>query len=849
MRDRKVSGLAAGFQRIASRALRFNRGRRSGRQPRSLAGRLECLEARLALAGDSAASGLAQLQPAAAVYFSDSLIGPTPIVFTESQIVGNEIPSFVIQAVANGVVEKWDASTETWLTLSTTPTTSNPTVLLNMLNTLWVQPGDRLRWIPGSVTGSPTERAFEIIGWDDGVAPPPIEPTAPTAVQDLAITATGEGELTLSWNKPASGDPTRYTVTSYGINESSVVITPDTSLVFAGLSPSVAHVFSVTASNATGTGPMELAEKSANENVASQPTGLLATPGPDAGQMTLSWQPPEDDGGSSVIFYTATIYQGGQQQTITTSSTSHTFTEQRADGGPLLFRVRAVTFAGKGLPASLAVAADGVPLPLPPSNPYMGLEGTSTMHANAASSDATVFSGPGASNLEFVKNFDLNATMPSILMAENGALVCVGVGTSIANAQTPIVMLLSPKTLEVLDQVKLVKPQSGNLAGGLYNYLDQNGRLVLVNADGYLQWYSNNYDAATDTGTLTLEQQVDIGQPMVVGLVPDYEGRIWFATQGSLSTLEPPAVMGFYDPSNGQTKTFSLPAGEMVANSISSSPAGVAVATTTAVSLFKADEQGEIQQVWRQVYENSGDRKPGQLSPGTGSTPVFFGPSTGYEYLVITDNATAPGTDNKTPAEHVNIYDVSTGSLVAQADFLTPTNSGTENAPIAVGDQVFVPSTYGYWYPPPSETPSNSVPTLQDAPFVGGVQGMTLASGGTVLQTNWGATNTVPSSALPRLSLADNLIYTIIVDSEKSDATNQTTASYSFAAIDAATGDIVGVPLPLGSNTFHGDYPSYLNTSQYTWNTLQMTGVISPSGVFYQGTAAGVFMVRQRQAT
>ena len=106
MRDRKVSGLAAGFQRIASRALKFNRGLRSGRQPGSLAGSLECLEARLALAGDSAASGLAQLQPAAAVYFSDSLIGPTPIVFTESQIVGNEIPSFVIQAVANGVVEK-----------------------------------------------------------------------------------------------------------------------------------------------------------------------------------------------------------------------------------------------------------------------------------------------------------------------------------------------------------------------------------------------------------------------------------------------------------------------------------------------------------------------------------------------------------------------------------------------------------------------------------------------------------------------------------------------------------------------------------------------------------------------
>jgi hypothetical protein len=248
------------------------------------------------------------------------------------------------------------------------------------------------------------------------------------------------------------------------------------------------------------------------------------------------------------------------------------------------------------------------------------------------------------------------------------------------------------------------------------------------------------------------------------------------------------------------------------------------------------------------VYENSGVRKPGQLSPGTGSTPVFFGPTTGYEYLVITDNATAPNTGNQTPAENVNVYSVADGTRVAQTGFLTPSNAGTENAPIAFGHRVFVPSTYGYWYPSPSETGA-AVP--QSAAFAGGFQGMTLAAGGTSLNTTWGPANTVPSSALPRLSLADNLIYTVLASSttQGSGQSTQTTVAYSFAAIDADTGAIVGTPLPLGSNTFSGSAPDYRDTANYTWNTLQMTGVISPSGVFYQGTAGGIVMVRRQQAT
>jgi len=159
---------------------------------------------------------------------------------------------------------------------------------------------------------------------------------------------------------------------------------------------------------------------------------------------------------------------------------------------------------------------------------------------------------------------------------------------------------------------------------------------------------------------------------------------------------------------------------------------------------------------------------------------------------------------------------------------------------------LFVPSSFGYWYPPPSET---GPATPANAPFAGGVQAMTLAADGASLTTDWGPANTVPSSALPRLSLADNLIYTVLANSTTNGSGNsmQTTVSYSFAALDPDTGAIVGTQLPLGSNTFSGSTPDYRDTSSYTRNTLQMTGVISPKGVFYQGTAGGLFMVWRKQ--
>jgi len=225
---------------------------------------MERLEERRLLAADSGGAASATLEPSAAVYVGNSLIsGPSPIVFSESQIIGHEVPSFVISAIASGVVEKFEPASGGWVPVSLTPNTSNPAVLMQMLNTCWIQPGDRIRWIPETDGGGLSERAFEVIGWDDGVAPPPVDPSAPAAVEELAVSMTGIGELTLSWNPPATGSPTSYSVTRLNVPESTITVTGETSLVVSGLSPLREHFFSVTASNDVGAGPAVMVQSQA----------------------------------------------------------------------------------------------------------------------------------------------------------------------------------------------------------------------------------------------------------------------------------------------------------------------------------------------------------------------------------------------------------------------------------------------------------------------------------------------------------------------------------------------------------------------------------------------------------
>jgi hypothetical protein len=456
------------------------------------------------------------------------------------------------------------------------------------------------------------------------------------------------------------------------------------------------------------------------------------------------------------------------------------------------------------MPASLAAMIFAVNMSaqnFPPPNPYMGPDGTSTMHANAASSDATFYPGPGSGPVSYNPQ-TYGAAFASILMASDGMLMCVA--TKIVN-RTPYVYLIDPVTLSNKAEMELVKSTTSDLAGGIYSYLDNNSNLVLVNANGDLQRISHSQES-NGTWQLTVQESVPIGYPDVVGLVPDYSGNVWFATaQGTNAGAG--AVVGYYSPFSKQTFSFQLPAGEQVANSISSSPNGVAVASTAALYMFNANaDNGSVTNNWRTTYDRGPARKPGQLSWGTGSTPSFFGPTTGFEYLTITDNAA--------PQENILVLNATNGALIGSAPFLTSgVNSGTENAAIAISNSIYLSSTYGYGYPPGAASgPSDP----SSAPFVGGMQRVDVLPDGSGLTNVW-MNQTLPSAAVPRLSTSDNLIYTVTY------STN--TGIYSFVTVDPTDGSVLS------------------STNVGTANTLQMVGVIGPNGVLYQGTETGLFSV------
>ena len=201
---------------VLMRGLFQNRFRRASPvRRRSLAGSpvtsLEKLEPRLALAGDVSRP---LLESATRLYMDPSMHGPQPVMMSKSQVVGHDVKSFVISRVpAGSVVEKLDTATNTWVDVSTKPTSSNPRELLQLLKNRLIQQGDSLRWTPKAGVESSVQQAFEMIGWDDGSELLGVSAEAPSAVQNLEVSPTGVGELTVTWEAPATGDATSYSIT------------------------------------------------------------------------------------------------------------------------------------------------------------------------------------------------------------------------------------------------------------------------------------------------------------------------------------------------------------------------------------------------------------------------------------------------------------------------------------------------------------------------------------------------------------------------------------------------------------------------------------------------------------
>jgi len=441
---------------------------------------------------------------------------------------------------------------------------------------------------------------------------------------------------------------------------------------------------------------------------------------------------------------------------------------------------------------------------LKPFNPFMADGGAATGHDDSYSSDVSTATGPGsgALKIEFTRS---DLLCPTLVLDKKGFVVAYCVDPSTKRAQ---VRLLAPDTLSILTSLEL--PTSGRL-GGFHMYVDPQDAVLLGAGNNHLlrlvhsadirrRWQLRivkDWDLSADIARHCGGQHCDY----LESVTPDWSGRIWFATEGG--------VVGTVDPQGGTIRSMPLPQGERITNSISSSPDGVAVASDHALYLLVAGADGTPLVAWREDYDRGTKIKPGQLTHGSGSTPVFFGRE-GHPYLAIVDNADSQ--------EHLRVYRVKAASegkrLVCEVPLFNAEASAAEGAPIAIGNSVVIENTFGYDYTDYAGARVRSLP--------GGLTRIDVRTDGSGCDLIW--SNPITGSAVPKLSLRDGYIYAV----ERTLV--GMVPEYTFLAIDFRTG---------------GTRREQLLGSSYAFDTFQLPGVIAPHGLYYQPTVAGIIQVRR----
>lgn len=449
-------------------------------------------------------------------------------------------------------------------------------------------------------------------------------------------------------------------------------------------------------------------------------------------------------------------------------------------------------------------------------NPYLGINSLATMHGDAQSSDATPFAGPGdpgvggSWKVTFTNHW---AACPTILAGQDGyiqALMTQFLGSD-AKLRKPKLAIIEPASGAQLGAIEI---PTGALLGGVYAYLDADSNLVMVDGTNALTWISHSQDGMK----VWVSRRIDLTDAMklepkdhVVGIVPDWHGRIWVASERG--------VVGLIDPKRNVvrlTKLQQYSPAERIDNSISACPQGVSIITSHGIYMLGADAStSKPRIIWSHSYDRGTKQKPGQLSHGSGATATFFGPN-GSDYVMLSDNA-----DRQ---EKLIVYRSADGSAVGEGPLFTPGASGTENSMIGVQNSIVGACTFGYPYAQYPDT--KPAYRAQVAPGMERWDVNDEASGITLKWRN----NGIYSAAVPRLSTADNLIYTC--ERPRGPAGVLTGPVVYACAIDMDSGRVVHRQrLPRLANLLAGGDPS------------QMVGVIDKRGVWWQGTIGGIYRI------
>lgn len=434
-----------------------------------------------------------------------------------------------------------------------------------------------------------------------------------------------------------------------------------------------------------------------------------------------------------------------------------------------------------------------------PQHPHLAPNGRSSTHHDAWATHAVPGPGPLGDSVEVDTAWYGVEECASVAFDSHDRLVALCGGLD-----GPMLRVLDPRSMRPLASKDL--PDRGDAGAGPWEelcdrspfYLDARDRAVLATADRrILVVRTDDADGDPDLTTDAVHDLTGVvpEDDCLVALMPDWDGRIWWVTRKGLV-----GTVG----AGGRLTSRDL--GEEIANSLASDRDGsVYVVTVEALYALAADGRGRPQVRWRTAYDRGSERKPGQLSRGSGTTPTIL-PS---GLVAIADNAD----------DRMNVVFLSTvdGQEVCRAPVFGQGESATDSSLVTVGPRsVVVENNHGYTGPLRTMLGRTTPPGLArvDAPGDGGR-----------CDVAWTAEERAPSS-VATVSLETGLVYAVTKPRSWWGAN-----AWYLTALDARTGRrVFSVRLGLGA----------------LMDNHRSAVTLGPDGSAYVATLAGMVRVRDK---
>lgn len=509
-----------------------------------------------------------------------------------------------------------------------------------------------------------------------------------------------------------------------------------------------------------------------------------------------------------------------------------------------------------------------------PQNRFLALNGLSNLHHDSYMSDTYPWSGPLNRSPE-VRFKSVRGRNPFRLRDRIGGQCANTVfirqpGQSsylllsmCITAANPKLVLFTPELRELarLELPQRLSMKQGDIAktsldtSGVYFYLDDSNRAVVATADrtvkvieivhrgdDYALNVQRTFDLAPAIDRFPVPQHAAYPDNPVTGVLPDFEGNLWWVTRyGVIGSLP----RGWQEQPEPRVRAFQLRdrdnSIEEIQNTFAVAEDGLYVLSDRAMYRFPHGEVNLKQTaLWRWDYRKfrGSRRKPSMYNQGSGTTPTLF--DDGEDRFITI-------ADNDEPQMNVWVLRRQDGEPVCATPVFTPWRSATENSLVASSRSVIVSNTYGYNLITDRHHPLEpGVARIDIAPKLAGCRRYPNCEHYPCSESDRTATQaccnivwenrTVANTALPKLSLEARLLYVYTNHTRKGRRDH---VDWFFSALDLDTGNLV-YEIPTGG----GGFGPLVFGGARAFNNNTSPAALAPDGTAYIGVWYGLLAIR-----